>query len=68
MVKYRPDMKKVGGVIQQIHEAYFKKRQLMQMMKASGVNPMLAIGATAGLGLWLASSALNSKRHAQGEY
>lgn len=59
---------KATGVIRKINESKMKDWKISQDAKRLGVSPFLVVGATAGLGIWLANNALRSKRHVQGEY
>ena len=59
---------KAGGVIRKINESRLKDYKLAQDAKKLGISPIIAVGATAGLVIWLGNQALRSKRHVQGEY
>ena len=55
------------GVINTLNDSAKTKIWLSQAHKAIGGNKTLAITGTAGLGLWLYSRSLGSKRFKQGD-
>ena len=57
-----------GGVIQRINNTRIKNWKICQSARRYGISPMVTVGVTAGLAIWLANQALRSKRHVQGEY
>ncbi len=67
MVKI-PQGKEVGGVIQRLNMTMLGRVKNMGILKRIGGKRTLAWAGVAGLGLYLAASALNSKKQVQGEY
>ena len=57
-----------SGVIKTMQSERLKKLATTKAAKLITSHPHVTLGATAGLGLWLFSRALNSKRQDQGDY